>query len=193
MTVKNPSNLWRGLPPNGPSDYPYVPSSYQLYSLLVDSEGTSFDMHGVDVVSGTQATFSYTCASGHNAAITRVNINIKDGSITPSKFAGLTAFDNGCLVQHLDANVGSREVIKDFLDGFTIKNNTGWTVLVGIDGSSIIASAGDDQLPIRWSIFRCGSPLHLKDGEQFSITFQDSTTGITEMCAMVQGLVYPNQ
>ena len=193
MTARNQSNVWEGLPPNGPSDFAYAPTSHQLFEFLVDSAGTNAFMQGVDVVSGTQETFAFTCPSGHNAAIMRMNLLIIDGSITPTKFGGLAALDNGVRMEHLSNDVGSREVLKDYTPGFTIKKNADWTVLAGVDGAETIAVAGDDIFAMRWSIFRSGLPTFLKDGEQLSFTLQDSTTGITEMCAMVQGIVYPDQ
>ncbi len=190
--AKNPANLWDDLPPNGPWNMPYVPSSYHLFLPLVNSEGVSPNIHAVDVVSGTQEDFTYTCPSGHNAAIFRMNFNAVDGLITPTKFAGIAALPNGLKVQHLNSIVGSRETITDFLGGMVIKINADWSMLSGVDDIIVSASPGDDEFNVRWSVYKSGAPTHLTEGEQFAICLQDSTDGITQACAMVQGLVYPN-
>ncbi len=189
----NPSEVWNALFKfGGVEGLPYVPSSYMLYSLLVNSAGLDTEMAGVDVTSGTKQTFGYACPSGHNAAILRVNINIVDNVMTPTKFAGFSAFPNGLAIEHLSSVVGSREVIKEFTDNHFIKKNADWSFLAGVNGI-VIAAAGDDFLPVRWTIDKMGTPLHLAENEMFAFSFQDSTTGITDMDAMVQGLVFPNQ
>lgn len=191
--AENPANVWEKFPAMGPVGFAYVPTSYFLTELLVNSANTSFEMAGVDVVSGTQENFTYTCPDGHNAAIISVNFNIIDAGLEHGKFGGLAALPNGLCIVHLDTTVGSREIINSFLgNSFTIKTNADFSLLVG-EGAIEEITAGDDHLPVHWHPSEIGAPIFLAEGEQFAVSLQDSTDGITQFRTMILGLVYPDQ
>ena len=166
----------------------YTPSSYHLFKQLVNSAGSA-NMHGVNITSGTPERYHYVCPSGHNAAINRVNTSIVDGAMTPAKFGGLSALPNGLNIFKYE--VDGITVAIDFNDGLPIKKNADWALLVGRD-NTISVAAGVGGLPIRWSLWKSGTPLFLGDGESFAFCLQDSTTGIDDFRAEIQGLVYPD-
>ena len=115
--------------------------------------------------------------------IRRVNLSLVDGSIKPGSFAGQTALTNGVKIAVTTSTGG---VVFDFLDGQTIKNNSDWALLSGVD-QTIRPAAGDDALPIRWTLGKAGSRLLLRQGQQLRITVQDASSGITIWTAMAQG------
>ena len=140
----------------------------------------------------TPKRFYYTCpstASSINAVsalIERLNIIIVDASITPVKFAGLSALTNGLLVDIEDDN---STVVFDFLAGETIKRNIefGWLAGGDVVGQNYGAS---DALPIRWTLSKAGGEsFKLKPGYSIGITIQDNLSGMPTngFTAMVQG------
>lgn len=171
----------------------YIPSSYQIFAFLVNSAGSNINMHDIDVTSGTPERFSYTCQSGCNAKLTRCCIDLLDNDILPVNFGGLASLTTGIAIRHYAAD--NIAVIRDFMDGQTIKKNSDWAFLAGTDAVPTVwpPGTGDHNLPIRWTFEKSGSPLFLCDGESFAFDLQDSTTGITDFRAMVQGVLYPDQ
>ncbi len=117
------------------------------------------------------------------AIIFDVNMSIVDGSITPAKFAGLSALTNGVKLAVTNSTGG---VIFDFLDGQTIKTNADWALLSGND-AIVHPAAGDDAFPIRWELERAGAKLLLRQGQQLRVTVQDPSSGISSWTAMAQG------
>jgi hypothetical protein len=132
----------------------------QVYFELFRNSSLSADMN----VDGSVTPVVFEVVATQRIYVQRVNFEIVDGSITPTKFAGLTALTNGVLVRIVDSD---DNVLKDFLDGETIKQNSDWSLLAGSD-VPITAAAGDDELPIRWTVSKgTGDALELSDGEKF--------------------------
>ncbi len=191
--AENPSNLWRDLLQEGPGGYAYLPSSYHLASLMVNSEGVSSEMAAIDVTSGLKYTFGCTVPSGHNAAIFNIKTVIVDAAITPAKFGGITAFPIGMAIEHLSTPAGSREVLKDFTDGLFIKTTADLALFMEPPKSVVAAAVAVDMAAYNWDLAKDGGPLHMLTGELIGFSIQDSTTGLTNMHAMVRGIVYPDQ
>lgn len=106
----------------------------------------------------------------------RVNFILADASPTALEFGGLSALVNGLEVKVYNAQ---DEVVIDFLDGDTIKNNLYFNALAGID-TNLLTGAGDDGVSVRWTLANgLGGPLLLKQGEYVGMTVQDDLTGIT--------------
>lgn len=117
------------------------------------------------------------------AVIFDVNLSFVDGSITPAKFAGLSALTNGV---KLAVTTSTGGVVYDFLDGDTIKANSDWALLSGND-AIVRPAAGDDAFPVRWELERAGAKLLLRQGQQLRLTVQDASSGISAWTAMAQG------
>lgn len=117
--------------------------------------------------------------------VARVNIKMVDGSIRWDKFAGLAgALTNGVKIEHISTGGAT---LFDFTDGHKIKINADFTLLAGVD-SLIEPAAGDDALPIRWTLAKAGKPFHLNQGQSLRITIEDATSTITSLEAMCQGV-----
>ncbi len=148
------------------------------------ASGTDYDMDtDSDVVS---SVFEYQVPAGSNFKFGRINITIVDGAIRPGQFGGLgAALTNGCLFQIVD--VGGGEVL-DFTNGVPITFNAEFALLAGID-TVIHPVAGDDWLPIRFSIFKSGAPMLLPPGFRVRWTNRDDVSALTTFRMMVQGIL----
>jgi hypothetical protein len=139
--------------------------------------------------SSVPVAFEYTVPSGKTAEIYRLNFQITDGGIGWGEFAGLgTALGNGLKIEVIGTDDA---VIIDFLNGETITVNENFNALAGVDAVSSVA-AGDDHMPIRWTVARAngGDPLQLEEGQTFRITVQDNLTEVAFFECMVQGKIY---
>ncbi len=191
MVAGNQANVWAKLVGQGGPEFdPYIPGSYHYYRMLVNSAGLSSEMAGVDVVSGTQATFGVTADSGQNLAVFQVTMSLIDAAISNDGFGGMTAFANGILFQHLGNEVGSRAILSNFTPE-PIKRTGDLAWLVGPDGErSEELGQGEDHVGFRWNLTVGGGHIFLADGEMFGISLQDSTTGLTSFKAMCHGIQY---
>lgn len=116
--------------------------------------------------------------------ITRSLILIIDGVITPTKLGGISAVNNGILVEVHDSD---GDLLKNFLDVSPIKKNADFSLLAGVDATVVVAAAGDDYLPIRWTLAKTGRSLLLSDGQRFVVTIQDDLSDISSMEWILQG------
>ncbi len=116
----------------------------------------------------------------------RVCVQIVDGGITPIKFGGISALGNGLTIKLLDAN---DVVLFDFLDGLTVKRNSDWGLLSGVDNVAYAAPA-DDHFPVRWTIGGAtgGWGLSMAGGKKLRFTVQDNIAALTFFRIMGQGL-----
>lgn len=167
-----------------------MPPSGFLYGWLRQTSGNppaSGDDRCMNVNANiaTPGVFQYVVPRNKIAKISRINIVIVDGGIRWGQFGGLgLALANGILLQTMFAD-GNPSL--DFFDGFPIKTNADFTPLAGVDGISI-SVAGDDVLPIRFSFFKSGSEIELRENESVRMMIRDDLRGITLMRAMVQGI-----
>lgn len=109
----------------------------------------------------------------------RCVFSIVDVGMNATTFGGLPRLLNGLLVRVVDRNDA---VIKDFLDGRAIRENSEWTLLAGVDAPIPLEPPGMKvAFPIRWSLFHGlgGIPLHLSAGNKLRFTVQDDLTGLT--------------
>jgi hypothetical protein len=136
-----------------------------------------------DIVS---SIFEYQVPAGFNFKFSRINITMLDGAMRPGQFGGLgAALTNGCLFQIVD--VGGAEVL-DFTDGVPITFNAEFALLAGVD-TIIAPAAGDDWLPIRFTVAKAGAPMLLPPGFRIRWTNRDDVSGLTTFRMMVQGLL----
>ena len=138
-----------------------------------------------NMVSTIAADFDVVGPAGQkNLWINRVLFEIIDGSMTMNKFGGLSALTTGCKVTVVD-HEGKEQA--DFLDGTTIKSNSDFELLAGID-ALVEPAAGDDELDVRWSLFKgLGEPLELPTNWRLRFSVQDNLAGLTTFRAMAQG------
>lgn len=164
-----------------PNDYIY--KYLTRLSGPAAASGEDYDMNTNSSV-GTPSIFSYSPLK--NARISRINILILDDGIRYDRFAGISgALSNGCLFRVVDGNGGMK---LDFLNGIPIINNADFTALAGVDAAGHQV-AGDDLLPIRFSIFK-GSQnkaLFLRPTDRIEWHNQDNLSTITKFRIMVQG------
>lgn len=164
---------------------PNSPRYNELVFKYLRNAGGSLDMNAA-----TPAAFFWQVPAGRVAEIIRVNFSIVDGAAGYGEFAGLgAALTNGLKIEIQDA---ASNVLFDFLDGQTIKTNEQFGNLAGIDGV-VQPSAGDDFIPIRWTIARAipySAGLVLDGGQKIVVTTQDALNNITFFRTMVQGRYY---
>ena len=156
----------------------------QLYAHL--KNGASRDM----VVDGseTPVAFKYTVPAGKYIEAERLNLIIEDGSIDPAQFGGLSEITNGVAFQAF--NSGDAEMI-DYCDGFPIKTNMEWGLLVGVDSVAYYGvGAALDGLLIRFSLYKGSEATRLDAGEYLQMTISDALAGIDKFHAMVQGKIF---
>jgi hypothetical protein len=145
------------------------------------ANGSTVDMN-VDA-SGTIA-YKYTVPSGKTLEAQRINFGLVDGAMTYGKFGGLTALTNGIKVEVLD-NAGG--TIIDFFNGQTVKSNEDFAALAGVDAIAEPA-AGDDFMPIRWTIAKAGAAMRLQENEVIQLVLQDNLSNLSYFRAMIQGV-----
>ncbi len=117
----------------------------------------------------------------------RINFGLVDGAIRWGQFGGLgSALGNGLLIQALHED---GTVLQDF--GTTanpITTNENFANLAGVD-NIIVPAAGDDAIPIRWTIERSGNKMTLLPNWRFRIVVRDNLTGLSFFRAMIQGVL----
>jgi len=154
-----------------------------VYEWLKDSGG-DYEL----MVDGSLESqiFSYTVPNGKTFYLSRINFNIVDGSMIPTKFAGLTALGaNGCefYIEDADSNT-----VLDFTDGKLLSDNSDFAPLAGTD-SIVIAASGDDALPVRFTINKAGKYMRLPEGYKIVFTVNDDLSTVTKFHVMVQGIL----
>lgn len=143
--------------------------------------GSTVDMN---VDASSTITYQYTVPASKTVYLQRVNVSLVDGSMTYGKFGGLTALTNGIKVEVLDSAGGT---LVDFFDGETIKANEDFAPLAGVDAIAEPA-AGDDFMPVRWTISKAGDSLRLIEGDVIRFTLQDDLSDLSYFRAMIQGV-----
>lgn len=170
---------------------PVAPNNY-VYSYLTRTSGpqsASTNDYDLDTDSDTvDSVFAYS-NSDHATLIARINIELLDGSIRNDRFAGIAAaaLTNGCLFRVVNNNGG---LALDFLDGVSIKQSADFAALAGAD-SVISQAAGDDLMPIRFSLFKAAMnrPLRLPKNHRIEWTNRDDLSSISLFRIMVQGIL----
>ena len=160
----------------------YMPAERLLYKRLRTATGAT------DMVVAATTQFFYSPGTGEAALISRVLFDLVDNAMQVDKFGGLAALTNGVKVQVLESD-GDTEVL-DFLDGGTIKNNYEFSHLAGTD-AFVEPTAGDDELLVRWSIWKSGAVLYLPPTRKFAVTIQDNLAGLAHFETVVQGILVP--
>ena len=166
---------------------PLPPDNF-IYKWLRVATGTgqqgSVAMNLNSVTTGT--VYEYEVPADKVFAFSRINFVIVDAAIAPAKFGGIAALPTGSTFQVIDAD-GSE--LLDFMDGVRIKTNPDFAGMAGADVMINISGGQDDQLPIRFSIFKAGRMMKLAAGQKIRWTNWDNLTGLTKFQTMVQGII----
>jgi hypothetical protein len=136
--------------------------------------------------SSTAVPFYVTVPAGRTLVWNRTNLIMVDGGMQAGLFGGIVggALSNGLNIKVVDEN---SVTVKDFTTTFgNIKSNDEWNLLAGIDGT-IQQSAGNDILPIRWTVSKAGFAPELPSGYRIVFTVSDDLTSLVKFEGMVQG------
>ena len=144
-----------------------------------DGDLKSMKVTGTDAIPGV---FGFIATA--KCKIVRLNIQVIDGGIDPSKFGGLNALTSGVEVAGLNID-GSTAI--DYMNGLTWKKNSDLGYLGGPTDS--IASGNPNGIAgVRWTMEKAyikGPTLH--SGESLVFVIRDPLGGLTEFRTMVQG------
>lgn len=152
-------------------------SIYEFLKNTVDSS-TTMKVDGSTV----NKKFRYTSPDGFVSVIERINSLIMCNNPLPSKFGNVTAA-NGMTIKIHDA---SDNVILDYLPGESLTNHSKFAYLAGTDVAED-AGAGDDAVPIRWTLSKSGHQLILTPGRYIEFTVKDNLIGLSHFKTYVQG------
>lgn len=158
------------------------PKNLFFEALKNGSSSIAMNVNG----SVTAVEFFITVPTGRSLVWTRTNFIIVDGGISAGLFAGIVggALSNGVNIKIVD---DQGTTVKDFTTGFgNIKSNEEWNLLAGIDGVQQ-QLAGDDLLPVRWTVERSGGQPKLEGGWKIVVTIQDDLSSIVKFEGMVHG------
>lgn len=152
-----------------------------LYKLLKDGASESMKVNG----SVTPVIFEIMVPAAKQYLIQRVNFLIEDSNIAPAKFGGIDgALTNGLKIEAIAAN--GTTVLRDFLDGLTLKKNFEFGFLSGSDQKLDVAGTGADALVVSWDFEGIGGPLHLIEDERLRVTVQDDLLKLDSFRTMCQ-------
>lgn len=120
--------------------------------------------------------------------IFRVNMVILDAGPAASEFGGIAnGLTNGLVIRIVDSQ---GNILIDFFDGQTIRNNSDFGLLAGPDWP-IVTGAGTDAVSVRWTIAKAGDSVVLNKGDRFEIVVQDDLTPLDSFRVQVQGIFVP--
>ena len=138
-----------------------------------------------NLATATPGKFRVVCPAGRKLAVVRINFSMVDGAMGYGKFGGVTALSNGLLIQAIGAD--NETVLVDFTDGEPIHTNEDFSLLAGVDAFAH-PTAGDDFMPIRWTLHSgvIGACL-LTEGQSIQIHVRDALNSLTTFQAMLQG------
>lgn len=168
---------------------PMLPGEF-VYEFLQRTSGpqsASGNDWDLDTVSNvTPSVFEYQVPVGAKSfSFNRINIELVDNAMQANRFGGVGALANGCLLQIVDDD--GITILHHFgTDIQPLQQNSNFTVLAGVD-AVVTFLAGDDMLPIRFSVFKAGAPMELIVGQRIRWTNRDDISGLTIFRIMAQG------
>lgn len=151
-----------------------------VYEFLKNGASADLNIDG-----STPVNFTYTVPASKTLILARFNFALVDGSMTYGKFGGLTALTNGLKLEILDTD-GSTQLL-DFTGGLNIKTNEDFACLAGVDAIAEPA-AGDDFMPIRFTVNKAGAPMLVHEGQVIRLVVQDNLSALSHFRCMVQGI-----
>ncbi len=140
--------------------------------------------------SGSDQNFDYVVPQGtvyKRFLASRLNMYFIDGSIVWNQFLGLGAvLANGIIFQAIDELGVVRQGFGT--DIVPLTESAHFSILAGIDTVSQL-SAGDDVLPVRWTIEAAGNQMTMFPGWTFRCVIRDNLTAVTEIGMELQGVL----
>ncbi len=131
--------------------------------------------------------FEYQIPFTRQLKLRRINFELVESAMQNQRFAGLmSALANGCLLEIIDVDGITR--LLDFLDNAPVTMNADFAILAGVDSVVNVLGAGDDALPIRFTIGKAGAMMLLSAGRRIRFTIQDNLSSITRFRAQTQGI-----
>ncbi len=166
---------------SNPNDY-----IYQYFSRISGPQSASGEDKDLNTNSESEDSIFAYSNSEKVSLIARVNIAIMGGTIRNDRFGNLSeSLTSGCLFRVVDDNGG---MMLDFLGGSPIMQGADFAALAGVD-SILSAAAGDDLLPIRFSVFKASKDkaLRLKRGFRIEWVNRDDLSSLSLFKIMIQG------
>lgn len=154
----------------------------QLFKFLRNASSPAMNVNG----SITPVKFEYVVPAGRELYAQRLNFEFINTGMKPDNFAGVAALTNGLLIEVLDDD---NTPLIDFTDGLGIKNQTEFAPLAGVDANVTSGGGTPDGLAVRWTMARTGAPIYMTAGQKFVLTVRDDLSTITQMRAMLQGIL----
>lgn len=163
-----------------------VPQDH-VYAMLKDATG-AIDMNIDGSVASVNFDFIVPAGTVYNSFMfSRINFILVDGNIRWGQFGGLgAALTNGLLLQVLDHNGVVQQHFGTDIHPITVNEDFGG--LAGVD-NVIVLAAGDDALPVRFSIFKSGNQMTLFPNWIVRVVVQDNLAALSHFDAMVQGIL----
>lgn len=158
----------------------------KIYRFLdTVGDGTGTKNANVDG-SSTAVTFKYVPNARDRTELHRMIVHIEDAApFSADEYGNLgAALTNGMLVQVRKQEDDS--TVLDLCDAVPVKSNSQWSRMC-YDSSTDSYGAGNDNVKVRWTFSKSGSPQYIQDDEYFCIVVQDDLTGLVEHYFMVQG------
>lgn len=159
--------------------YGSAPSRF-IYSYLSTGGPDGVEMN----VDGDPTPVDFYYVATQKCTIVRFNSIVQDAAMQWGLFGSVNlSSGNGCLFQVEDAAGG---VLLDFLDGQSLKSNAEWAFMAGVD-AVIHPAAGDDALPVRFTIEKAGHQLNLQPAQRIRFSVRDDLSGLSLFRIMAQG------
>jgi hypothetical protein len=144
------------------------------------------DSPEMNVDGSTPVLFKWQVPATRTFNLARFNWVFTDTGMRNGQFGGMV----GPLTNGLQLGVwdSSDTLIKDFTNGENIKANEEFAALAGVD-NVISFSAGDDAIPIRFSVDKAasGKPAEIPGGFYVGCWVNDDIDAIEKLRCMVQG------
>ena len=131
--------------------------------------------------------FEFQVPSGREFKLSRINFLLTDSTMQPDNFGSIGGgLSNGCILQIVDQD---GVILQHFAtDIVPIKANADFGGLAGVDIPVIQVGAGNDLLPIRFSVFKAGASMLLIGRQRIRWTNRDDIGAIARFRGMIQGI-----
>ncbi len=169
---------------------PAIEAGKMLYAYVTHKSGPAVggdaeNMATAGATVGVPSIFEYTVPPNTEMRIARLNFAIIDQSLQLTRFGGLAALTNGCMLDVVDTNGLS---LLDMTGARPFTANADFLYAAGMDMEIDTGGGGAlDVVKVRFSLFKAGRNVIVKAGESVRWTIQDSLAGIDQFRCQVQG------
>ena len=163
------------------SQRPWIPADYPYLFLRESGNTINMNING----SPTPIPFEIEVPSARQYHLWSLSLIILASNVAPLRFGGISGgLANGLLIQAIDDD-GST-VLRDFLDGETIKTNTDFSIFAGENVETDTDGVGTDAVRVLWNLKDSGGPLRLIEGQRLRVTVQDNLLALTKFVALAR-------